>query len=989
MSKFKTKREGKRLTSLLTALLLVTPFSLIGVQKEAKAIGTLSGTVIGNQATATYEDAQNNPYTATSNLVTTTVQPVRGLTITLDGTEAAPGQQQNATPGGIVYYPYTLTNNGNATDSFNINSVVGGTTTGALVAGVSANKEVYLDVNGNGSVDVGDTLIPDGGLVNNVPADGVVKLVVKYQVPGTATSNDIIAVDLQGTSLNDNTKTDVDNYNKTTVVNDAVISVSKNVDLANIDPNGDLTYTFTISNTGNQTANNIEFIDQIPANTDFLNGSQSGLGTFEVSTNGGTLYSAAPLPPIGATDPNVTHVKWSLASLPAANTRVVSFKVRVEATAPNVIVPNSANFAYDDNDGGTPTITGTTNIVNSTVNKKSAVLLTFSSAPFGTQTTTGLDSALADATVQASTPAGTYLYFKNMVRNNGNATDKFNITLDSNAFPLGSSVSFYQLTDPSVAANNVNPLLDTNNDSIPDTGDIVRDNPATPLVNEGEFTFVTKVFVPANASGGSFDAVVKATSLNGGTALGVNPGDTLTDTTRNRLTIVVEPGVNLENIIAGAASTNDDDTTVSFQSTANGTTVSYPVQIQNKGGSTDTFNLTSSNTVSGGTLLFYPVLASTTLANLAAVDATSVDLTEISGFNVGDNIIIGGQTLSIASVSAASGPGTVTFSSGEKLTNGASLGVTVVKRATLSVSDTGVLSANGVSGDKKDFVAVVTVPSGVLPSTYTVNLTSTSTNNGIFDQISNSLVVPDFRTFKLDAPRVGSAPAPGTLFYSHRLTNTGNTTETYNLSVGTGTNGFTYQVLHDTTSAVITQTDALAPGQFYDFKIKVTIPAGTPSGTVDNTVVSGSTSAPNSTTQTNIDTTTVVSGFISLTKSVVNKGSSGNDNNSGANGKPGDILEYRIQYENIGSADALNCVISDLIPANTTYKTLSLQYDSDITDNGGVFDGVSVTDGSGNDAGEFATNQVKFYVGGLSTATSGGTVNPAEKGEVRFRVTIN
>lgn len=977
MSKFKTKRESKKLTSLLTALLLVTPFSLVGVQKEAKAAGTPSGTVIGNQATATYEDSQSNSYTSTSNLVTTTVTSVYGFTITPNGTEASPGQQQNATPGGIVYYPYTLTNNGNATDSFTISSVVGSTTTAGLVAGVNSNRQVYLDVNGNGIVDVGDTLVPNGGSVNNVPADGEVKLIVRYQVPSGAASNNVITVDLQGTSVGNNSITDVDNYNKTTVVNDAVISVVKSVDLANVDPNGDLTYTFTISNTGNQTANNVEFIDQIPANTDFVTSSQSGVGTFTFSNNGGTSYAHTPS---GATDSSVTHLKWVLASLPAANTRVVSFKVRVEATAPNIVVPNSANFAYDDNDGGTPTITGTTNTVNSTVNRKSAVLLTFSSAPFGTQTTTGLDSASADATVQSSTPAGTYLYYKNLVRNNGNATDKFNISLDSSSFPSGSSVAFYQLTDSSVGANNVNPLLDTNGDSIPDTGDVLRDDPSTPAVNEGEFTFVTRVFVPANASGGPFNAVVRATSLNGGTALGVNPGQTLTDTTRNRLTAVVEPGVNLENIIDGTASTNDDDTSVSFTATANGTTVSYPVQIQNKGGSTDTFNLTSSNTVPGGTLLYYPVVSSTTLSSAASAGATSVDLTSAASFTAGDNIIINGQTLTVGSVST----NTVTFASGQSLINSVSSGASVTERGNLAVSDTGTINA----GAAKDFIAVVSVPSGVLPSTYTVNLTSTSTNdNTKFDQISNSLVVPNFRTFTLVANRSGSAPAGGVLFYDHTLTNTGNTTETYNLSVGTGTNGFTYQVM-DTSNNIISTTTSLTPGSSFNFKIKVIIPAGTPALT-DNTVVSGSTTGPGSTTQTNTDSTTVVSGFISLTKSVVNKGTSGTDNNSGATGKPSDILEYRIQYENIGSSNAVNCVITDLIPANTTYVTGTLQYDSDLTDNGGVFNGVSVTNATGDDAGEFATNQVKFYVGGPSTATSGGTVIPGEKGEVRFRVTIN
>ena len=58
-------------------------------------------------------------HTVTSNVVQTAVQQVGSLTLTQNGA-------QNATAGSVVYYPHTLTNTGNGTDTFNLTTANAG-----------------------------------------------------------------------------------------------------------------------------------------------------------------------------------------------------------------------------------------------------------------------------------------------------------------------------------------------------------------------------------------------------------------------------------------------------------------------------------------------------------------------------------------------------------------------------------------------------------------------------------------------------------------------------------------------------------------------------------------------------------------------------------------------------------------------------------------------------------------------------------------------
>jgi len=954
------------------------------ITPQAFAAGTAANTVIGNQATATYQDESTNSYTSTSNLVTTTVQPVYSLTVTPNGTDGAPGQTQNATPGAIVYFPYTLTNTGNAAGTFTLTSALSALDNFNPVANT---LKIYWDKDGNGTVSVGDTLLSqdtngdslisavDTGSValGPIAADGQAKLVLQYQIPSTGlsagnyTNHNIIA-----TSIENNTKIDDNNYSRTVVQNDAIITVVKAVDKASVDPSGSLKYTLTITNTGNATATNIIITDAIPGYTDFVSAvDPSTLGIFNYSTNNGGAYGADNTVPVPAS--STTNVKYTLASLAAAASRTIEINVQVEATAPNTTIDNLAVFGYTRS-GANVVPDANTNTVSTVVNEKSAVSITSESATeFASYliTATGTNAGAAGtggtdiSTTDVGVPAGTNFYFKNIITNNGNATDNFNVQYNAavapNQLPAGSSVNFYFMTDATTATNNNSPLLDSSGDGVADTGD---------LAAGGSITIVTRVFIPANATGTDLDAIVRATSTNGGTALGTDYTENLFDITTNRISSIVAPGVTIDNIVNGGI--NQAQT---YTSSADGASVSFPVRVTNTGGSNDTFNLTSSGLPAGFSAQFFAITADDTVNTIALKGANSITLASAAGFAVGNQIVINGQTLTIAGISG----GTLTFAAGQTLGFAAAVGDPVIAVGLSPVTSTGVMAKTTA----KDFIAVVSVPVGTNAATYSgIIFTSTSTNNAtVTDFVDNTIIVQEFRTFTLVADRSGSSPAGGVLFYDHILTNTGNVAETFNLSVAAGAGGFSYQLL-DSSNNPITNPVAVAKGGTFNFKVKVTVPAGKAIGTVDNAVITAteSPSVPALTqSKTNTDTTTVIAGYISLVKSV-------SDPNPALPGTavPGDTLTYQIIYTNVGSQEARFVKIIDMIPANTTFVSGSL------TINGtGMTDAVVDATDDNADYNVTTGNGVTFFVGTGANATTGGTLLPGASGTVTFQVTVD
>jgi uncharacterized repeat protein (TIGR01451 family) len=97
----------------------------------------------------------------------------------------------------------------------------------------------------------------------------------------------------------------------------------------------------------------------------------------------------------------------------------------------------------------------------------------------------------------------------------------------------------------------------------------------------------------------------------------------------------------------------------------------------------------------------------------------------------------------------------------------------------------------------------------------------------------------------------------------------------------------------------------------------------------------------------------------------------------------GDVLEFHVTGTNSGDDGADRVVVTDSIPAHTTYVPGSLRI---VSSPGGIAG--AKTDAAGDDQAEFGGGQVTFRVGTGADATNGGLLAPGQSFEVRFRVRV-
>jgi uncharacterized repeat protein (TIGR01451 family) len=314
--------------ALATALSFATP---------AHATGTLAGTDIENIATASY-DSGTGTVEIQSNLVVIKVDEL--LDVTLTNTD--PGDVITSSGAQNAVLTYRVTNSGNGPENFRLtpNVAIGGDNFDPTLA------QVILDANTNGVYDPGVDIVYVAGTNDpRLNPDQSIFVFVLNNIPGTANNTDRADVRLTaaattgtgapgttfagageggGNAVVGSTGADADDLG-TFLVEAAAVALTKSANVA--DPFGGntsvpgsiITYTLVASVTGNGSLSNLAINDPLPTGTQYV-------------PNSITLEAVALTDAADADTGNFngTRINVSLGTVPAGQTRTVTFRARIQ-----------------------------------------------------------------------------------------------------------------------------------------------------------------------------------------------------------------------------------------------------------------------------------------------------------------------------------------------------------------------------------------------------------------------------------------------------------------------------------------------------------------------------------------------------------------------------------------------------------------------------------------------------------------------------------
>ncbi len=915
---------NNRVNQRLNYAILATGIAGLALSSLSYAEAPLAGTNIGNQASATYTDDSGATRTSTSNTVITVVQQVAAFTLTQNNT-------RNVPPGGTVYFPHTVTNNGNGTDSFDLSAV--------LASGNLTNIFIYADADNNGIPDNFTPIVSTG----DIAAGGSFNFVIAATVPGSQTAPHTATLTVSATSDFSQTPAGAPVQTKTNtdtalVVADAVMIVTKSISQSSGAPGTTpITYTLTYTNIGNNTATDFTLTDVVPDN----NGTTpaellyiSGSARWSV-TGPGTPLTDATLDTQG-TAPNTIDYSFDAGNrtLTAIISQVLpgqsgslTFQVSVNTGVPPQIINNVANYSYDpDGSGSNPPTTPTpTNSVPFTITQVAGVV---ADDPTGVT----LDS---DNLVEVpSANAGATVTFTNRIVNTGNGIDTFDMTFVSNNFPSGTTFQFFK-------SDGNTPLVDTNSNGTPDTG---------PLAPGATYNVIVKAFLPNNATaaGAPFDVVKRATS-------GFNPA--IFDDVTDRLNTIVGKSVDLTNNTARSDSTpagtanvgNASSTGFGFESGDNlatatvtnnanpGTTTRFTLYVNNTSDTADTYQLQADADGNFGTISLYPGWS------VVFRNSSEAVITNTGSIDSGKNVLVYADV----TIPAFETPG--------------------IRDIYFQVSSI----SSGAVDRKRDAVNVNTVR----------DLGLVSDNAGqVFP--GGSVVYAHLLTNLGNVIEGNGSPSVITLGLTDSLAAQGWNSVVYWDKNGDGQLDSADPVV-SVLDGSVAGWNGLDPNETQRFFVKVFAPLQADALTVDVTTLTATTSGGPingvgvPAVETNKDTTTVIKGDVVLLK----EQALDTDNNGVADGtyttlnlqaKPGQSIVYRITVTNSGNTDADSIVIYDTTPVSTTYLGVGPDGTASVT--GGSAPSVTTAPAPG------ATGNFVFNV---------GTLTPGASAVIKFGVKID
>ncbi|PLX96718.1 MAG: hypothetical protein C0621_01535 [Desulfuromonas sp.] len=908
-------RPGWQWIPLLVLLLLT-----LGVSQSFAT--PLAGTTIGNQASATYTDASSISRTSTSNTVTTVVQQIASLTLTTS-------QTKSISPGSTVYFPHTLTNTGNGSDSFSLSAV------DADTGAVTFNSiSIYADSDGNGIPDNGTVISSTGALASGT----AFKFVVAATVSGTTSTPATETITVTGTSVLTGSVT-ASNTDTVNATGNAVININKSLSVSSgpSPSSGNILVTLTYSNTGNSTATDVTITDII--GTDDTAGMTyvPSASANPLWSGGGTLDDASDGDD-GGIDYSYDGPSKTVTAVIASIAPSVSGTLKFYLTVNGSVAPgssktnNRASYSYDDGSGST--ISGQyTNYAAYTVLQTASVVANGSS----TVSTNGTSEPVS----VASANQGAIVSFDNYIWNTGNGTDTFDITLGSSNFPAGTTFQLYK-------ADGVTPLTSTSGTGAPDTG---------PVAAAASYKVVVKATLPASASGGgAYTVTLTATSVS---------DTSKSDTVIDQLTTISGNVVDLtNNYVHDDASCNDTGDSCGYgvstgeaspqtTNTVNpGASTSFTLYVNNTSGVADTYNLFADD--------------DNTWSSPASNDLPS------------------GWTVAFNSGTCASPGGSITNTGVVTVGDNAAVCATITIPAGTAAGDTeiyfrAVSPTTGAVDTKHDRITVNAVRalavapdnSGQIFPGGTVVYSHLLTNNG-------NVVEGDGTVSSIALSLADTLSGWASVVYYDKDDNS--TLDTTDPIVSTA--------LHSI-SGVDNLDDGLGIGEVARFFVKVTAPLGAAIGDINQTTLTATTTNGSYTTSapaaaTSQDTTQVIAGQVRMVKTQALDSDCDGDISdetvtvystaqitTGA--IPGACLRYKIVATNDGTAAVDLLIISDATPANTVY-------------NCGAGDAIiAAITGSGSE--NTITAPACGSAGTISATV--GTLEPSATSTVTFGVQIN
>ncbi|WP_245667511.1 hypothetical protein [Neptunicoccus sediminis] len=572
-----------------------------------------AGSVIGNQAVATYTNSSGDSITVTSNKVETVVQQVAGLTMISDNSEAI-------APGGKAFLPHVITNDGNGPDYFTLTATE--QNTGAL----DTTLVFYPDADMDG---VADSATPITETPVLAPGEQF-GFVIEATADAAETGTDDITV--EATSALDNTIADT-NTDTLTISTGAIVEVVKSMTVdpasgtgnnAIVDSGDEVTIKLTYSSTGLTDASNYIVQDILDNRLNYVANSATwsdATGTMDESngaaatdkTNGGGQT-------IAWSYDSAQTLQFVLSSVPSGRSGTVTFKATVADDVPAGIIPNAATQTVDGvsfPDSNTAQITVDEQfrleIDDTKINLDGSRDGTVASA---TDTDGSANDIVEDS---ADVSQGATIPFEFVISNTSNVTDSYTLDVTNVDFPA-------RTTFRMVAEDGATPIVGT----------------VGPLAS-GETRKVTLLAtLPTDVSPvptSEYTANVVATSENSGS---------FDSSTAEFTGAVLAATIDLENDVVGsegdgAFPTNGGNPWVT-STTDPGVPISFPMNVENGGPTSDSFNITLDQAIPTGWTVEFQLTDGTVVSNTGTIPAGGnkdfiVVITPTEGYPPSDTLI--------------------------------------------------------------------------------------------------------------------------------------------------------------------------------------------------------------------------------------------------------------------------------------------------------------------------------------------------------------